>query len=90
MTSLMPTYEAMGPTGQDVAREMANAARAVLRSHGFWPLNDDHAAVFDEACAVFLRDSLKTELGMRQIADDMRKEFGFESETEAQAPTKPD
>jgi hypothetical protein len=54
MSDLMRIYEAMPRPMQEIARDMANAARLAMRDAGFRPANDDRAARFDEACAVFL------------------------------------
>ena len=54
MRDLMPTYDALTTEQQELVREAANAARAVLFTHGLRPPWDDRAAVFDEACAVLL------------------------------------
>lgn len=56
--SLMPTYDALGDDMQRIVYEMANAARRVMNVAGCPPMNDDRAAVFDEACAVFLNEAL--------------------------------
>lgn len=60
MAGLMKTRDAMTEQLQAVAKAMSDAAREVMREHGFAPKNDDRAAIFDEACAVFLSHSLPT------------------------------
>ena len=40
-----------------VAERMSDLARQVMQEAGFTPKNDDRAAVFDEACAVFLMEA---------------------------------
>jgi hypothetical protein len=51
--SLMKTFESLSEAQQKVVREMSDAARNILREAGINPRNDDHAALFDEACAKF-------------------------------------
>lgn len=55
MPGLMETFDRLPPQHQAVAKAMSNAAREAMAAHGFRPLNDDHAARFDEACAKFLK-----------------------------------
>lgn len=78
MTDLMPNYNSLSPTGQKIARTMSDAAREVLTEVGMWPLNNDHAAIFDEACAVYFIQSLKTEKRLFDLAARLKKEMGFE------------
>jgi hypothetical protein len=56
---LMKTLDAMDPLHQEVVKAMSDAAREAMRAYGFKPLNDDRAAIFDEACAVFLNERLR-------------------------------
>lgn len=58
MPGLMPTCDQLPDQLQEIVKEMSEAARAVMSEHGFRPMNDDRAAVFDEACAAFLNHSL--------------------------------
>lgn len=58
MPGLMKTFDALPGEIQAVARAMSDAARVELEGHGIKPLNDDRAAVFDEACAVYLNERL--------------------------------
>jgi hypothetical protein len=51
---LMPTFETLSTHSMAVVRAMSDAAREALRDAGIKPRNDDAAARFDEACAVFL------------------------------------
>lgn len=61
MTTLMPVYESLpefaasGPS-QALVKAMSDAAREVMREFDVQPKGDDRAAIFDEACAVFLKD----------------------------------
>lgn len=55
---LMPTVDAMNPRHQEVVKAMSDAAREALREYGFKPLNNDHCAIFDEACGVYLNAHL--------------------------------
>lgn len=55
---LMPTMDGLPANLQDVVRDMSSAARHVLAVSGCKPLNDDCCAIFDEACAVFLAESI--------------------------------
>lgn len=57
MPGLMKTFEGLIEQHQEIARQMSNAARAVLEQHNRKPDNSDHAARFDEACAVYLLQS---------------------------------
>jgi len=52
-TNLMEIFEKLSEYEQEVVKEMSEAAWAVLREHGFRPVGDDRAAIFDEACARF-------------------------------------
>lgn len=63
-TGLMKTYDALPDRVQAVVKAMSDAARDVMREHGLKPRNDDRAAIFDEACAVFLTHSLWTGAAM--------------------------
>lgn len=66
----MQTYESLSQEKQAIAKAMADAARAALKAHGIEPANDDSAARFDEACAVFLEQSSRAAQGqaaMQQI-----------------------
>lgn len=76
--TLMPTYESLPPKAQEVARAMSDAARQSMMDAGLWPLGNDDAARFDEACAVFLLATVKTERGLRDLAAKMRREMGIE------------
>jgi len=78
MTSLMRNYEALPPKAQEIAKAMSDAARQAMRDVGLWPLNNDHAARFDEACAIYLIETMDTENALRDVATKMRKEMGFE------------
>ncbi|TXG99974.1 MAG: hypothetical protein E6R08_00645 [Nevskiaceae bacterium] len=51
---MMKTFEALSEDGQALVKEMADAARGVLKEHGIAPKNDDDASRFDEACAAML------------------------------------
>lgn len=55
--NLMPTFDTLSPERQQLATDMANAARHVLFTHDMQPPGDDRAARFDEACAVLLVQS---------------------------------
>lgn len=55
---LMKTYDSLTEHNQDIVNEMSNNVRLVLQGYGIKPLNDDRAAIFDEACAVYLLQSL--------------------------------
>lgn len=58
MSQLMKTCDALPYDLQQVVKAMSDAAREVMLENGFKPMNDDRAAIFDEACAVFLNDTL--------------------------------
>ena len=58
----MPTYDALPDYWQHVVSEMAHEAREVVRAHGLRPPGDDRAAVFDEACAVLLREAMRSSI----------------------------
>jgi hypothetical protein len=55
--NLMRVFDSLTDEQQGQAKRMADAARSELREY-VAPLNDDRAAIFDEACAVFLRACL--------------------------------
>jgi hypothetical protein len=78
MRDLMPHYESLSIRGQAIARAMADAAKEVMIQIGMWPLNNDHAAIFDEACATYLIESLKVEKRLHDVAAQIKKEMGFE------------
>jgi hypothetical protein len=61
MPGLMETFDSLPPQYQAVVKEMSNAARETMAAHGTPPLNDDHAARFDEACAKFLKARIDKE-----------------------------
>lgn len=50
----MQAFDALSAEHQDVVREMRNEAQTVL-GEVCKPLNDDHGARFDEACAVYFK-----------------------------------
>lgn len=50
-------FDQLAPEHQDVVRDMADAARAVLLLNNVQPRNDDHAMRFQEACALYLMRS---------------------------------
>lgn len=56
---LMSTFDSLSPEHQEIARDMANAARDAMKAAGYAPHNDDRAARFDEACAVYLAERLR-------------------------------
>ena len=58
MPGIMDTFDQLQPQHQAVAKAMADAARQTMVDHGLQPLNDDHAARFDEACAKYLNARL--------------------------------
>ena len=58
MPGIMDTFDQLQPQHQVVAKAMADAARQTMVDHGLQPLNDDHAARFDEACAKYLNARL--------------------------------
>lgn len=58
MPGIMDTFDRLPPQHQAAAKAMANAARQTMLDHGINPLNDDHAARLDEACARYLDASL--------------------------------
>lgn len=58
MRDLMSTYDRLPYAKKQIARRMADAARKAMTESGAPPLNDDNAAHFDEACAVFLNARL--------------------------------
>lgn len=58
MPGLMKTLDALPENLQAEVKAMSDAARDVMRDAGFAPMNDDRAAAFDEACAVFLNHTL--------------------------------
>ena len=60
--TLMPTYDAMSERNKNTVRDMSDGARYAMRDSGVLPLNDDQCAVFDEACAVFLKASINAQL----------------------------
>lgn len=68
MPGIMDTFDSLPPQQQAIAREMSNAARQTMVDHGLQPLNDDHAARLDEACAKYLH--------ARVAADARRLEDG--------------
>lgn len=53
MTTLLDTYDSLQGTDKWAVEEMIAAARDALMARGVKPLNDDRAAAFDEACAVY-------------------------------------
>jgi hypothetical protein len=55
MPGLMNVFESLPQEAQEIASEMCKAAREAMRAHGLRPRNDDHAAIFENACAVYLR-----------------------------------
>lgn len=57
--TLMKTYETLTPSQKGVVKEMSDAARAALSECMIRPLNDDAAAIFDEACSVYLVECIK-------------------------------
>lgn len=61
MPGLMTTFDRLTDQQRAVAKAMSDAAREVLRENAITPKNDDHAARFDEACAVFLVRSLRND-----------------------------
>jgi hypothetical protein len=61
--SLMKTFDALPPEHQLTVKAMSDASRAAMQDAGLQPLNDDRAAVFDEACAVYLSERLKADGG---------------------------
>lgn len=58
MPGIMDTFDSLPQEQQAIARAMSNAARQTMVEHGLQPLNDDHAARFDEACAKYLNARL--------------------------------
>jgi hypothetical protein len=58
MPGIMDTFDQLQLQHQVVAKAMADAARQTMVDHGLQPLNDDHAARFDEACAKYLNARL--------------------------------
>lgn len=57
MPGLMPTFDAMSEADQALVHKISNAARKAMEQKGVLPRNDDAAAVFDEAVAVYLKSS---------------------------------
>jgi site-specific DNA-cytosine methylase len=57
MPGLMPTFDAMSDDDQTLVRKISNAARQAMERKGVLPRNDDAAARFDEAVAVYLKTS---------------------------------
>lgn len=68
MPGIMDTFDSLPPQHQAVAKAMANAARQTMLDHGINPLNDDHAARLDEACARYLGATL----AKRQVRAEAR------------------
>lgn len=58
MPGLMDTFDSLPQEQQAIARAMSNAARQTMVDHALKPLNDDHAARLDEACAKYLKARL--------------------------------
>lgn len=58
MPGIMDTFDSLPQEQQAIARAMSNAAREKMVDHGLKPLNDDHAARLDEACAKYLKARL--------------------------------
>lgn len=58
MPGIMDTFDQLQLQHQVVVKAMADAARQTMVDHGLQPLNDDHAARFDEACAKYLNARL--------------------------------
>ena len=58
MPGIMDTFDRLPQGQQAIARAMSNAARATMVGHGLKPLNDDHAARLDEACAKYVKARL--------------------------------
>lgn len=58
MPRLMETYDALPPNLQAIAKAMSDASREAITTSGHKPRNDDAAAHFDEACAVYLLASM--------------------------------
>lgn len=57
--NIMKTFDSLNEEDQEIAKAMSDAARTAMGDMGIKPANDDRAAHFDEACAVFLVDSRK-------------------------------
>lgn len=57
--NIMKTFDSLSTEDQEISKAMSDAARTVLGDMGIKPSNDDRAASFDEACAVFLVESRK-------------------------------
>lgn len=57
--NIMKSFDSLSAEDQAIAKAMSDAARTALIDNGIKPSNDDSAARFDEACAVFLVESCK-------------------------------
>jgi hypothetical protein len=58
----MPTFDAMNERNKNIVRDMSDSACRAMRDAGVIVLTDDRCAVFDEACAVFLKESINAQL----------------------------
>ena len=58
MPGLMKTFDALSGRHQAIVERMVDLARSELNDCDIKPMNDDRCAIFQEACAVYLNQSL--------------------------------